>query len=451
MLRNIMSVAASNIVGFGTSFIINFLLPAILAVSDYGYYREYILYTSYTYLFNLGYNDGINIKYGGRELADLDRQAVNAERSFVTFFQILMFILMLAVALAKQDMVLVFFAVVTFFDTMRTYHQNFLQAIGVFSIYSRGNILKSLFYIGLLLLSVFVFRSDNYYLYIILNILSYVFMYIYYEWHFGKHFGYRFTWSKAGKLNLFRIGFFILIANMSLTFVANVGNWVVKWFYTIEDFARYNFQNSMLNVILLIVNAVGMVFYNIIAKQRENNTYMNIIKQTSLILGIIGGLAFFALKLIIVNFLPQYLPSVSLLSVTFIAVPYIMLSRILIANLYKSRTSEMVYFRDSLIYAGLSLAFVMAAHFVSHTMLGVASATSLCYLFWYIYATELKFPYLKNTGREWLLIASHIPAFYLAANYLNPYLGALVYLAFLLGVVLCFKEDFKTIWGTLKN
>ena len=62
LLKNIIGVALSNIASFGTSFIIGFILPAILTVADYGYYKEYTLYLSFAYLFNLGFNDGIYIK-----------------------------------------------------------------------------------------------------------------------------------------------------------------------------------------------------------------------------------------------------------------------------------------------------------------------------------------------------------------------------------------------------
>ena len=67
VLKNVFQVALSNVINFGTSFIIGFILPAVLSVADYGYYREYTLYLSFAYLVNLGFNDGIYIKYGGAE------------------------------------------------------------------------------------------------------------------------------------------------------------------------------------------------------------------------------------------------------------------------------------------------------------------------------------------------------------------------------------------------
>ena len=66
LLKNIFRVALANIVNFGSSFIVGFILPAVLTVAAYGHYKEYTLYLSFVYIFNLGFNDGVYIKYGGK-------------------------------------------------------------------------------------------------------------------------------------------------------------------------------------------------------------------------------------------------------------------------------------------------------------------------------------------------------------------------------------------------
>ena len=169
LLKNIISVAMSNIVNFGTSFIIGFILPTILTVGDYGNYRTYTLYLSIVYLFHFGFSDGIYIKYVGLEVSDLDHQEVHSEHTFSLIFQLLVFAVMLIISLIRQDIILVLFSIVTFFMTMNTYHQNFLQAIGQFKTYSFGSITKSVVYVLFLLFAVFILKSDNYVLYIALN------------------------------------------------------------------------------------------------------------------------------------------------------------------------------------------------------------------------------------------------------------------------------------------
>lgn len=450
ILKDIIRVAFSNIVGFGTSFLVGFILPKVLTVADYGYYQQYIMYISVTYLFNLGYNDGIYIKYGGKNADQLDSKEVKSEHNFIVAFQILIFFVMLAVAVWKRDLIIAFFSLATLFDTLNTYHANFLQATGRFAVFSRGNILKSIFYILALLVAIFIARTDNYNVYILLNVLAFAFLTLYYEYHYAKDWGWSKDLSKKGKFEIFRVGFFILIANVSLTFVANIGRWVVKPRYPIEDFAQYSFQNSLLNVILQIVNAVGMVFYNVISK-RSDQQLLNVIKQACIYLGMASGLAFFIFKMVIHAFLPNYIPSIELLSITFIAIPYIMLSKILIANLYKAKTSEMIYFRDSVLYLILSSLFVVGTDMVFGQMRMIAVATTVCYILWFLYTSQVKFDYLKNSGRELILLASHLLVFYLTANHLDTLTGLLAYSVYVLVVMVFSRQDLQNMIAVLKK
>src|SRR5690625_7813403 len=122
VLKSVFQVALSNIINFGTSFIIGFILPAVLSVADYGYYREYMLYISFAYLVNLGFNDGIYIKYGGTEPEDLDETIVREEHNFVIVFQLIIIVLMLVGSIILGYLNNVFFSFAPFFVRTTTYH-----------------------------------------------------------------------------------------------------------------------------------------------------------------------------------------------------------------------------------------------------------------------------------------------------------------------------------------
>lgn len=442
MFKSIVRVAFANIVNFGSSFIVGFILPAILSVSAYGYYKEYTLFLSFVYLFNLGFNDGIYIKYGGADPKNVDHEILHEEHNFVRIFQILTAIPVLIFGLATNNIIIVMFAITGFFITIKTYHQNYAQAVGNFKLFSNGNVLRSFIYILFLLLGVFILRSDNYLFYIVINIISYAVAFLYYEYKFHKSYGFQNNWSFDGKFNLFKIGFFILIANMSLTFVANVGSWVVNFGFSIEEFAQYSFQNSVLNVLLLIINAVGMVFYNVISK-KEDATMLRLTKRICLFLGIFGGLGFFVFKFIIETFLSDYTAALPLLSVTFIAIPYIMVSKIITANLYKSRKNEKRYFRDAGGFALFSLIFVGLVYIFTNSMLLIAFATTVSYVLWFLYSTRIEYKYLKSSTKELLLLASHFIIFFICATNFGIILGFTIYLLYVGLVAIAFNNELK--------
>lgn len=443
VLKSVFQVALSNIINFGTSFIIGFILPAVLSVADYGYYREYMLYISFAYLVNLGFNDGIYIKYGGAEPEDLDETIVREEHNFVIVFQLIVMVLMLVGSIILGDLNYVFFSIAAFFVTTTTYHQNFLQATGNFRTYSSGNIMKSVLYVALLVIGIFVLKNDSYSFYVILNILSLAIGFIYYDYKYNRMFGITKTWSSKGKTQLFRTGIFILIANMSLTFVGNVGNWVVNKGFPIEDFAQYSFQNSLLNVILLVVNAIGLVFYNVISKNKDPKI-ATMIKDISLLLGVISGLAFFVFEFVINWLLPEYNPSITILSMTFISIPYILISKILIANLYKTGESERKYFKDSVLYALFSLIFVYVVYLLTHNMLAIAIATTVCYMLWFLYTTHLQFDFLKGNTKELVLLITHAIVLFITTNILQTIPGIILYSVFLMITLYFYRNKLKT-------
>ena len=66
LLKNIIAVAFSNCTNIIAGVVVGFIIPKILSMDDYGYYKTFTLYTTYIGLFNLGLADGIVLKYGDK-------------------------------------------------------------------------------------------------------------------------------------------------------------------------------------------------------------------------------------------------------------------------------------------------------------------------------------------------------------------------------------------------
>lgn len=440
LIKNIIRVAFANMMNFGSSFIVGFILPAYLSISEYGLYKEYTLYLSFVYLFSFGFNDGIYIKYGGKDPDSIDKNTIHEEHSFLSVFQMIIFVLMLSFSIFIKDPILILFSIVTLFMAITTYHQNFAQATGNFKLYSYANILKTIVNVLTILFAIFVLKSRNYMDYVVMNIITNLFIFILYEYVFIKEYGFHFKFNKSNKLNIFKIGIFVLIANMSMTFVGNIGSWIVNFGFPVEDFAQYSFSTSMLNLILLIVNAVGLIFYNVISKN-ENEEMLKFTKRILLLLGISGGLLFFIFKVIIQVFLNKYTPALSVLSITFISIPYIMVANVIVTNLYKSRKNEKKYFRDVIGFAGASFLFVGVVYLITNSMTSIALATTFAYIFWYLYSTNVEYKYLKSSLKEYILLTSHFIVFYITANLFSNYIGAGIYFLYVVVVLIAFRND----------
>ncbi|MBM6615954.1 oligosaccharide flippase family protein [Desemzia sp. RIT804] len=450
LMKDIFRVASSNIINFGSSFLVGFVLPLYLSVSEYGYYKEFTLYLSFVYLFNLGYNDGITIKYGGKDSDNINKRMFRNEHSFIMLFQLAVLMIMLIVSLYLHNIQFIMVSIVSFFICMTTFHQNFLQATGDFKFYANTNIIKTVVNVVTIILGILFFDSHTYITFVVMNILTNIVVFLSVEHRYYQKYGFGFELNKGGNLENFRVGIFVLIANMSLTFVGNVGSWIVNLGFSIEDFAVYSFSNSLLNIILLIVNSVGLIFFNIIAKN-ENPTKLKFTKRLLLLLGVMGGEIFFSFKLIIEVVLPQYGNSLSILSITFISIPYIMVSKILIANLYKARKNEKKYFRDMVLLAISSVFIVGVTYLLTRNMLMIAVATLVIYALWYFYSTGKEFDYLKSSKKEYFLLGSHLVVFYIMGNEFSIIYGAIGYLIYIIIVAFFFRKDFSSVLDFMKK
>ncbi|MFV8240760.1 oligosaccharide flippase family protein [Aerococcus viridans] len=450
VIKDIFRVSASTIVGTGSSFLVNFMLPIVLSLQGYGQYQTYITYLGFTYLLNFGFNDGIYIKYGGKDIAEVNSMDIQSEHNFVIIFQTAIFLLSSIYAISQKNLILFFFFLVSFLDAISNYQGNLLKATGNFKDFTNGNFLKSIFYILLLVIAIFIFKITDFRIYIIINILSSFFLMLYFEEIFFKHTKYMKVLNIRDQIPIFKIGIIILISNASLTFVGNIGRIIANSAYPSEIFAQYAFQNSLLNLILILANAIGMVFFNIISK--KDDTYLlNIIKKVSLYVGIIAGLGFFIIKAIILLAMPKYTDSLSILSITFISLPYIIVSKMLIANLYRAKVASKKYLVDSVIYAGLATIFVYTSYLLFPGLEAIALSTTICYIGWFLYTTFFKFNYLKNSFLEIFLLIFHSIIFYFLATNFSIITGFILYFIFLLVLFFVKKKEIMDILTFLKE
>lgn len=75
---SIVKVASSNMLTVVAGVFVGFIVPKILSVNDYGYYKLFSLYCTYIGLFSIGIVDGIVLKFGNYNLDMLDKQYVRS-------------------------------------------------------------------------------------------------------------------------------------------------------------------------------------------------------------------------------------------------------------------------------------------------------------------------------------------------------------------------------------
>ena len=72
-IKSIIEVFISNIFTVIAGIVVGFIIPKVLSVDGYGYYKTFTLYITYVGFFSLGIIDGIVLEFGGHDYELYDK------------------------------------------------------------------------------------------------------------------------------------------------------------------------------------------------------------------------------------------------------------------------------------------------------------------------------------------------------------------------------------------
>ena len=78
-LKNLMAAFLAQGISLLTSVCMSFVLPKFLGIMQYGYWQLFIFYTSYVGFFHFGFNDGLYLRIGGKQLEELDSDEIGTQ------------------------------------------------------------------------------------------------------------------------------------------------------------------------------------------------------------------------------------------------------------------------------------------------------------------------------------------------------------------------------------
>ena len=103
ILKNIFKVVVGNASTILSGIFIGFLLPKIVSLSDYGFYKIFTLYFNYLGVLSLGIIDGIVLKYGGNNYDEFDKEKFRSFFAWYTIIHVAFTLIILIVALILKD------------------------------------------------------------------------------------------------------------------------------------------------------------------------------------------------------------------------------------------------------------------------------------------------------------------------------------------------------------
>lgn len=456
-IQDIFKVAVSNLALLSSGVLLGLLLPQIIGVKDYGYYKTYTLYAFYVGLFHFGFSDGIVLQYGGFVFNRLDKKLfVSYSRIFL--FCELMFSFILAfssIFISNCDLRFIVFMLSfnLLFHNTTSYFQSISQATFRFSELSARNAIQS-FLISLTVLSLWF--ASSYYntkityriflicytVIIIILSLWYVFTYRSIVWGDATPFSQSFP--KA--FYMVRIGFPLMLSNICSSLILTIDRQFVNVLFDIETYSYYAFAYNLLSIVTVITSAVSIVFYPNLKTSRYSLLKRNYSFFISLILSFMFGalILFFPLRSFINFFLPNYVSSLSFFKIIFPGLAINSAISIVIYNYFKVFKLSKLYFIRSVSVLIFSIIINLIVYLITKSPQMLSYASIVSFVLWYImvdafFSKRFKLVCIEN----YLYILFMIISFYSFSRLSFSYGFALYFFFYILFTFLFFYKKFK--------
>lgn len=396
-VKNVLSVLASNFATLLSGILVGFVLPLVLSVEDYGYYKTFTLYVTYLGLFSLGMIDGIVLKYGGCNYGQLEKRRF---RSYFRWYIIIHVVVSVALSglllFLKHDyqinilkmLIINMFAlnIVGYFRQISEITQRFKEYSIIKIVQSVLTILSvALIYILVNYLSI----SVNYIGYIVIvvccnTIITIWYIMVYREIVFGKSESLRITFNDVK--SLVHNGIPLMLANLCSTLILTIDRQFVNILFENRTYAIYAFAYNLLAMLTVATSAVSTVLYPSLKRSSvdESTNKFPVLVSSSLILMYAVLVVFFPLTYLIRIILPNYVDSINIFRIIFPGLPITSIITVILHNYYKMRGESAVYFRQSIMILILSAFANGVAYFIFRSTASISAASIIVIFIWFL-------------------------------------------------------------------
>lgn len=367
-IKNFSYTLSSNLLSLVISTLVVLIIPKLIGVEEYGYWQLYIFYTSYIGFLHFGWNDGIYLRYGGKEYDSLDKKMFFSQYYMLFTVQLLIGVLISIYALlfvqGENRVFIVQMTSIALVIVNSRYMLLFLlQATNRIRIYAKITMLDRILYVGLIIL-LLAFGIRNFKLMIIADLLGkgvslLVAMYACKDIVFRNISQFTFT-IKEAYLNL-SVGIKLMLSNIAGKFIVGFVKLGIERSWDIATFGKVSLTLSISNLVMLFINAVGVIMYPILRRTNESklpNIYMTM--RDVLMIILLGVLIiYYPLKSILSGWLPKYAESLNYMAILFPIVIYEGKMSLLINTYLKTLRKEKTILFINVITVSMSALFTL--------------------------------------------------------------------------------------------
>lgn len=464
--KSLVIVAFSRMVSLISSVAVGFILPKILSMTDYGYFKVFTLYAVYTALLHFGFVDGILLKISGMDYKDLDPTKM---RTYTRFFMVMEALISLALlaggwVFARGEYVFIVFmlALNMLFVNVTTYYQFVSQAVQRFREYSAKNVIVAVAKLLFVVLLYVLTACDvpiSYRLYLIgLNVLDFSIMLwyivIYRDITLGDAQPIKAVANEI--VSIFKIGIVLTLSYQVSHLILALDRQFVNVLFSTEDFAVYSFAYNIVSMVSTMVSSVSIVLLPMLknrSKEAVTASYKRSLSTVSMVAAA-GLLLHFPLAVFIEWFLPDYIGSITYIAIVLPAFLFTSAVTVVMFTINKVLDMNFEFLKDGCFVLILGFATNVIAYVLFRSPKAISYASLLVMMIWFIVA-GLRLQKRTNVAihRDFIYLLG-VSAGFLLDVYLveNMYIGFFLYAIWLiLWTVTFYRNEVRACTSLLKR
>lgn len=453
VIKNIIRVALSNIVALMAGVGVGLLLPKLLEVEDYGWYKTFTLYANYLGFAGVGLIDGIVLKYGGVDYNAIERPLFRSYFWWYTlinsFFAALLLILS-GFSRSENKFILVTLALYLMIGNVTGYFQQLSQITQRFKEFSRRKLLSSFFRIlnvACLFAWISFGHNSSYRVYLLLFlstefVLTAWYLHTYRDLIVGKRIPLLETRSMA--LDLCKNGFPLLFANLCASLILSLDRQFVRILFDTQTYAKYAFAYNMLSLVTVATSAISTVLYPTLKRINRNEMKQHYGNLVGVIMVTVSCAVtvYFPLCGFVTWFLPKYIESLVIFRIVFPGLIISSAITVVMHNYYKSEGKSSLYFIKSVVVLGVSAIANGIAYVLFHNTASISVASIITMIFWYLYVERYFVKEYKYHGlRNFAYIICVMILFYSVTSLSNLWISGILYFVCYLGLTAVLEKN----------
>jgi len=325
-IKNFSYTLTSNLVSMIVSILVILIVPKLIGVEEYGYWQLYLFYSVYVGFLHFGWDDGIYLRYGGKEYKELDKGLFFSQFYMLVILQLLLAVIIFGssiIFIVDTNRIFIFrmTAICMAIVNVRYMLVYILQGTNRIKEYAQITIMDRILYCFLIIVFLIV-GVRNYKLLIVADIIG-KFISLLYATYCCKNIVYRristFYFSFKETIENINVGIKIMFSGIASMLIIGVVRFGIERSWDVKTFGKISLTLSISNLMMLFINAVGIIMFPILRRADEKKLpSIYITMRDSLMVIMLGVLiVYYPLKVVLSAWLPRYSDSLMYMALVF--------------------------------------------------------------------------------------------------------------------------------------